>query len=1116
MRRFTPHAVALAACLLFSSQASPQTSGASISRADEWVIYSTEVGWLRVGTLVEFEAKWKKKDEINGGNSEEPLKKDLLARGFTTRDESVKEVCDHLTKVQLRHAPPTGGGPARYLTGVFRKEEYQLRLSPGFDQEGTELMSRTGNFYKGLEYDSDAELAAVRSHGITPRHVFGRKQWLVHSLGHGSVDGPVKEDRWMCVSGQPATNDKGESWVELADGYGGTSTYGLKEVEGPFPDNYTLAKVMKKYKLQQVDLWPPVTSAVGRDVQPRVNADEIPDNPRDFGRAALPAQVIHTDPALQDWVIYSVEDRWLHLGTRVEFDKPVMEKEVLWGGTSEEPASKKLLAPPEGSRQQFFSRRQALAALVPFLSGISVSFDPSNQPRELVVATYNGKKYNLRLERGADPDYTVQYLSFAYDFGGNVRTLRETDKSITPRKTFKETWLVHATGHGTYSGPVKDDHWMMVTSKPDTEKGGFTVPDGMGGTFGYSADKIIGPFTNNYDLIAALRPLSKQDQRVKCVGLWGEDRGVCVADIPEGITPTDRGSAAKPSSPSLRKVTPASAKQNDTLGVTFLAKNVEPGCRVTLGNGLKVKDPTYFGRDAESDFHQWQATVEIDKDAALGKRTLTVFNPDGGSAALPDAFEVVEGGTPACPPVKLIVPAAARDRISRATTDDQIPNSISDPQERQRLIDKLRQQRDQFFAALVAMENGRDTADDYRKQIEPVVKDMARLAPQSDAKEYKDKLTTRIALESLQRESETEYAKGMLYLVDAFSEEEAKSFSHSLRERAVCLGERTGQAFDEMRKWNYVVYWEDWRTRQRLYDLNKRNLQHTLKLWQNFNSARVGKLDRLLGNLRHDQIVERGSVHDPSALRSTQRALRDTYLDMGLCGVLFTQSMVEDGIAAQDSYLASYKSTDRQAKNQEWAKEVRWQAEQTIVYSLKYAMSLGKDGFGSVVDTLKRFFNYSVGDIAGIPFSTVSSDTTKALDDSRKTCGRAQRVINRLRGYSDEQTIAFKQRDLSLGGTDFDPGLNFLANDLNFFTQTDGGLRRLAACYNTTAAEQIEDEYLLAIDQARRMAADMRKTANAFRGTENNDDFTNGRKLLTEPMQVAKTLTLGALFGGAY
>jgi len=142
----------------------------------------------------------------------------------------------------------------------------------------------------------------------------------------------VKEDRWMCVSGQPATNDKGESWVELADGYGGTSTYGLKEVEGPFPDNYTLAKVMKKYKLQQVDLWPPVTSAVGRDVQPRVNADEIPDNPRDFGRAALPAQVIHTDPALQDWVIYSVEDRWLHLGTRVEFDKPVMEKEVLWGG----------------------------------------------------------------------------------------------------------------------------------------------------------------------------------------------------------------------------------------------------------------------------------------------------------------------------------------------------------------------------------------------------------------------------------------------------------------------------------------------------------------------------------------------------------------------------------------------------------------------------------------------------------------------------------------------------------------------------------------------------------------------------------------------------------------
>ena len=92
------------------------TTGKDAGKETEWVIYSTEVGWLRVGPRTEYEAKWAKKDEINGGTTEEPLKKTLLAPGFESRDAALKYVCDHLTKVQLRIAPPAAGGPARYLT----------------------------------------------------------------------------------------------------------------------------------------------------------------------------------------------------------------------------------------------------------------------------------------------------------------------------------------------------------------------------------------------------------------------------------------------------------------------------------------------------------------------------------------------------------------------------------------------------------------------------------------------------------------------------------------------------------------------------------------------------------------------------------------------------------------------------------------------------------------------------------------------------------------------------------------------------------------------------------------------------------------------------------------
>ena len=62
--------------------------------------------------------------------------------------------------------------------------------------------------------------------------------------------------------------------------------------------------------------------------------------------------------------------------------------------------------------------------------------------------------------------------------------------------------MLHATGHGTYNGPVKDD-WLFLFPNHPNDKGGIELPDGTGGTFGYSIDYYSGPYNTPREVCAA-------------------------------------------------------------------------------------------------------------------------------------------------------------------------------------------------------------------------------------------------------------------------------------------------------------------------------------------------------------------------------------------------------------------------------------------------------------------------------------------------------------------------------------------------------------------------------------------------------------------------------------
>lgn len=203
-------------------------------------------------------------------------------------------------------------------------------------------------------------------------------------------------------------------------------------------------------------------------------------------------------PAEKNWYAWTTPQGWLHVGTRQELERPQPVREEIWGGTSDAPLEKRKL-----SIGPWATQAEALDAVCARLTKVRISRQPSAHPPETVVATIEGREVHVQLGRGMLPE-DVFWTAQQYDHGEQLRILHE--HGISPRLVFaKPRWLVHATGVGTMDGPRQMDAWFLLYEKP--VDGGFTLPDGMGGTFGYSSDRALGPYRDNFELAPVLREL---------------------------------------------------------------------------------------------------------------------------------------------------------------------------------------------------------------------------------------------------------------------------------------------------------------------------------------------------------------------------------------------------------------------------------------------------------------------------------------------------------------------------------------------------------------------------------------------------------------------------------
>jgi hypothetical protein len=68
--------------------------------------------------------------------------------------------------------------------------------------------------------------------------------------------------------------------------------------------------------------------------------------------------------------------------------------------------------------------------------------------------------------------------------------------------------------------------------------------------------------------------------------------------------------------------------------VTIAGLNFQPGAQASFGEGVAVNNVEFINSTS------LVATITVDSSATTGTRTVTVFNPDGGSGSLSNVFRI--------------------------------------------------------------------------------------------------------------------------------------------------------------------------------------------------------------------------------------------------------------------------------------------------------------------------------------------------------------------------------------------------------------------------------------------------------------------------------------------
>ncbi len=255
-------------------------------------------------------------------------------------------------------------------------------------------------------------------------------------------------------------------------------------------------------------------------------------------------------------------------------------------------------------------------------------------------------------------------------------------------------------------------------------------------------------------------------------------------------------------------------------------------------------------------------------------------------------------------------------------------------------------------------------------------------------------------------------------------------------------------------------------------------VEHLVSLIQTLAAARRERAIVARRLAVRDPDVLEGLLHDEkstAALEDMNRAgdeLRDSTIDCGVASLVRRSLATEDSLLAQNEYFNALGTLLR--KKQLVASNGWTRASQASGNFLRGVMDLGMGAWDGFFDGIKQTVNRPLA-WTGLQWRTKSRNTIGAIAKERRKYRDQVGVLEQARTMTAAGMFNFFDLPIKstvpLAGTWTPTGkegdaLKLLRHDSSFLDSTNGGLRRIAASYDTTLFERLESEYLIACERA--------------------------------------------------
>jgi len=433
---------------------------------------------------------------------------------------------------------------------------------------------------------------------------------------------------------------------------------------------------------------------------------------------------------------------------------------------------------------------------------------------------------------------------------------------------------------------------------------------------------------------------------------------------------------------------------------------------------------------------------------------------------------------------------------------------------------------EEFVPLELVVPRGSDLSDELagvRRRHDDAVKKLKQLSETLKGKEDNEQLLKDIRdVRVTIRFHEEDFFKTAADAIGAYAWGDFDRQSQAFRDRVVYLQRQVATWHDTLREYgygSYVVHFSQYRREEMRFKQALKDLNHTLDLWNVYNSMVLAHHDLMAREIRIQLGVDGYAGKLDEHLAGICRRKARILLDQGERAVIQAQVNREAALYYQRSYWDGIRAEAEKRENVETLTIKEEAAAMTAFASQFMLRSIG-GAWEAWLDSLK--WAPGLIPVVGEYFESRADTIDRQVFDLRKETRERIKALDEMRGYVDVEFAALRDElrglefnedgspkgrlpaDISLG----EKALAALLTDRFFHEQTDGGLFRIAGAFDVELTDKLSTEYLAALQHARLVVSDIQAATRARMGA----DVTTGEtswSIILEPTRNIEIIVRG-------